>query len=141
MQAIYKTTMTSTGGRSGSSVSEDGNFTLDLSTPKELGGAGGEGTNPEQLFAAGYSACYIGALQFVASQQKLKLPAGTQVTATIGIGENPRGIGFNISADLIVALPGMDKAAAEKLAEDAHQVCPYSNATRGNIDTSTEVVV
>lgn len=141
MQAIYTTTMTSTGGRTGRSVSANGQFELDLSTPKELGGAGGDGTNPEQLFAAGYSACYIGALQFVAAQQKLKLPADLNVSATIGIGENPRGSGFNISADLVVTLPGMDKAAAEKLADDAHQVCPYSNATRGNIDTTTQVRV
>jgi Ohr subfamily peroxiredoxin len=133
--------MTSTGGRTGRSVSDNGRFELDLSTPKELGGAGGDGTNPEQLFAAGYSACYIGALQFVAAQQKLKLPADLNVSATIGIGENPRGSGFNISADLVVTLPGMDKAAAEKLADDAHQVCPYSNATRGNIDTTTQVRV
>ena len=141
MKAIYTTTMTSTGGRTGRSVSDNGRFELDLSTPKELGGAGGDGTNPEQLFAAGYSACYIGALQFVAAQQKLKLPADLNVSATIGIGENPRGSGFNISADLVVTLPGMDKAAAEKLADDAHQVCPYSNATRGNIDTTTQVRV
>ena len=141
MQAIYTTTMTSTGGRTGRSVSDNGQFELELSTPKELGGAGGDGTNPEQLFAAGYSACYIGALQFVAAQQKLKLPTDLNVSATIGIGENPRGSGFNISADLVVTLPGMDKAAAEKLADDAHQVCPYSNATRGNIDTTTQVRV
>lgn len=141
MQAIYTTTMTSTGGRTGRSVSDNGQFELKLSTPKELGGAGGDGTNPEQLFAAGYSACYIGALQFVAAQQKLKLPTDLNVSATIGIGENPRGSGFNISADLVVTLPGMDKAAAEKLADDAHQVCPYSNATRGNIDTTTQVRV
>ena len=141
MQAIYTTTMTSTGGRTGRSVSDNGQFELELSTPKELGGAGGDGTNPEQLFAAGYSACYIGALQFVAAQQKLKLPTDLNVSANIGIGENPRGSGFNISADLVVTLPGMDKAAAEKLAEDAHQVCPYSNATRGNIDTTTQVRV
>lgn len=139
MQAVYSTTMTSTGGRDGRSVSADEKFSLSLSTPKELGGAGGEGTNPEQLFAAGYSACYIGALKFVAGQQKMTLPSDLNVTATIGIGQNDKGAGFAISADLVVSLPGMDKDVAQKLIDDAHQVCPYSNATRGNIDMTTAI--
>ncbi|ASP40641.1 organic hydroperoxide resistance protein [Bacterioplanes sanyensis] len=141
MKALFQTTMTSTGGRDGRSSAADGSLELALSTPKELGGAGGDGTNPEQLFAAGYSACYIGALKYVAGQQKIKLPADLSVSATIGIGENTRGSGFAISADLQVSLPGMELAAAQQLSDDAHQVCPYSNATRGNIDVTTEVTV
>ena len=129
----YKTTATSTGGRDGSSRSEDGKFEAKLSTPKEMGGAGGEGTNPEQLFAAGYSACFIGALKAVGAQMKVKVPADTKVTATVGIGPRSEG-GFGITADLLVDLPGLDRDEAQKLMEAAHQVCPYSNATRGNVD-------
>ena len=136
MQAIYSATATSTGGRDGRSVSSDNKLDLSLSTPKELGGAGGEGTNPEQLFAAGYSACFIGALKLVASQQKIKMPADVNVTATIGIGPNTKGEGFTISADLEVNIPGVEASMVEQLIEAAHQVCPYSNATRGNIDVN-----
>ena len=136
MQAIYSATATSTGGRDGRSVSSDNKLDLSLSTPKELGGAGGEGTNPEQLFAAGYSACFIGALKLVASQQKIKMPADVNVTATIGIGPNTKGEGFTISADLEVNIPGVEASVVEQLVEAAHQVCPYSNATRGNIDVN-----
>ena len=136
MQAIYSATATSTGGRDGRSVSSDNKLDLSLSTPKELGGAGGEGTNPEQLFAAGYSACFIGALKLVASQQKTKLPNDVNVTAIIGIGPNTKGEGFTISADLEVSIPGVEASVVEQLVEAAHQVCPYSNATRGNIDVN-----
>lgn len=137
MNAIYTAEVTSTGGRDGKSIATDNSLELALSTPKELGGAGGEGTNPEQLFAAGYSACFIGALKFVANQEKVKLPQDLSVTAKIGIGENSRGVGFSISADLTVTVPGLDKDTVETLVEKAHQVCPYSNATRGNIDMTT----
>ncbi|WP_420547495.1 organic hydroperoxide resistance protein [Curvivirga sp.] len=140
MKAIYTTTVSSTGGREGQSNSEDGRLSVNLSTPKELGGDGADGTNPEQLFGAGYSACYIGALKFVAAQQKLSLPADVKVTATVGIGENPKGVGFAIKVDMEVALNGMETDVAEKLIEDAHQVCPYSNATRGNIELVTKLV-
>jgi osmotically inducible protein OsmC len=136
MQAIYSATATSTGGRDGRSVSSDNKLDLSLSTPKELGGAGGEGTNPEQLFAAGYSACFIGALKLVASQQKINIPADVNVTAIIGIGPNIKGEGFTISADLEVNIPGVEASVVEQLVEAAHQVCPYSNATRGNIDVN-----
>ncbi|MCO7224275.1 organic hydroperoxide resistance protein [Pleionea sp. CnH1-48] len=139
MQAIYSATATSTGGRDGRSVSSDQKLDVSLSTPQELGGAGGEGTNPEQLFAAGYSACFIGAMKFVAGQQKLALPADVSVTAIVGIGENDKGAGFTINAHLAVSLPGLESEVAEKLVETAHQVCPYSNATRGNIDVTTSV--
>jgi osmotically inducible protein OsmC len=129
----YKTSATATGGREGSARSEDGKFEAKLSSPKELGGAGGDGTNPEQLFAAGYSACFIGALKAAGAQMKVKVPADTKVTATVGIGPRSEG-GFGITADLLVDLPGLDREEAQKLMDAAHQVCPYSNATRGNVD-------
>ncbi|KQN36558.1 organic hydroperoxide resistance protein [Sphingomonas sp. Leaf407] len=129
----YRTTATATGGREGTAASEDGRFTAKLSTPRELGGAGGDGTNPEQLFAAGYSACFIGALKVAGQQLKLKVPDDTQVTATVGIGPQAAG-GFGITADLRVALPGLDPADAQRLVDTAHTICPYSNATRGNVD-------
>lgn len=137
MNVIYKATATSTGGRDGRSVSSDNKLDVALSTPKELGGLGGEGTNPEQLFAAGYSACFIGAMKFVAAQEKIQLPSELTVSADVGIGENTKGIGFAITVDLTISLPDIEKSVAEKLIETAHQVCPYSNATRGNVDVTT----
>ncbi|HEY4375234.1 MAG TPA: organic hydroperoxide resistance protein [Burkholderiales bacterium] len=131
-KVLYKATATSTGGRDGKSLSSDGVLDIKLTTPKELGGAGGAGTNPEQLFAAGYSACFIGALKFVASQQKIALPADTAITASVGIGQIPAG--FGIEVDMLISIPGVDRAKAQELVEAAHQVCPYSNATRGNIE-------
>ncbi len=129
----YTTKATATGGRDGSARSEDGILDVKLSTPKELGGAGGAGTNPEQLFAAGYSACFIGALKAVGAGMKIKVPAETTVTATVGIGPRSEG-GFGITANLVVSLPGLDREEAQKLVDAAHQVCPYSNATRGNVN-------
>ncbi|NTS63555.1 organic hydroperoxide resistance protein [Sphingomonas sp. HHU CXW] len=129
----YTTKATATGGRDGHARSEDGAVDLKLSTPKELGGAGGEGGNPEQLFAAGYSACFIGALKAAGAQMKVKVPADTKVTATVGIGPRSEG-GFGITTDLVVDLPGLDRDEAQKLVDAAHQICPYSNATRGNVD-------
>ncbi len=129
----YRTTATATGGREGTAASDDGRFTAKLSTPRELGGAGGDGTNPEQLFAAGYSACFIGALKVAGQQLKLKVPDDVQVTASVGIGPRAAG-GFGITADLQVALPDLDRADAQRLVDAAHDICPYSNATRGNVD-------
>ncbi|GIU48408.1 MULTISPECIES: organic hydroperoxide resistance protein [Shewanella] len=133
MDIIYSATATTTGGRDGKSVSSDNKLSVNLSTPKELGGAGGEGTNPEQLFAAGYSACFIGAMKFVAGQDKKILSSDLSVEATVGIGGNTAGVGFAIDVELRITLPGMSKTEVEALVEKAHQVCPYSNATRGNI--------
>ena len=138
VNAVYHTKATATGGRDGSARSEDGKVDVKLSTPKELGGAGGEGTNPEQLFAAGYSACFIGAMKVAAGQLKLRVPPETTVTATVGIGPRSEG-GFGITADLQVNLPGLDRADAERLVEAAHQICPYSNATRNNVDVGLTV--
>ena len=139
VNVLYKTRATSTGGRDGQSRVEDGKLSFTLATPKELGGAGGEGTNPEQLFAAGYSACFIGAMKVAGQQLKIRVPAETSVTANVGIGPRSEG-GFGITAELEISLPGLDRADAEKVVETAHQICPYSNATRGNVDVGLTIV-
>ncbi|WP_066098458.1 organic hydroperoxide resistance protein [Xanthomonas massiliensis] len=131
---LYTATATATGGREGHATSSDKVLDVQLSTPRELGGAGGPGTNPEQLFAAGYSACFLGALKFVAAKQKVALPAATTVTGQVGIGQIPTG--FGIQAQLSIAAPGIARDVLQALVEQAHIVCPYSNATRGNIDVS-----
>ncbi|KQU46016.1 organic hydroperoxide resistance protein [Sphingomonas sp. Leaf339] len=135
----YTTTAMATGGRDGHARSEDGTLDVKLSTPKELGGAGGDGSNPEQLFAAGYSACFIGALKVAGQQLKVKLPTDMTVTAKVGIGPRAAG-GFGITTDLTIALPGLDRDQAQTLVETAHEICPYSNATRGNVDVGLAVV-
>ncbi|KMO27566.1 organic hydroperoxide resistance protein [Methylobacterium aquaticum] len=134
----YTTQATANGGRDGRAQTPDGSLDVKLSTPKELGGAGGPGNNPEQLFAAGYAACFLGAMKFVGGQEKIAVPADTTVTAKVGIGPRSEG-GFGITADLTISLPGLDKATAETLVEKAHQVCPYSNATRGNVDVGLTI--
>ncbi|MDE2276584.1 MAG: organic hydroperoxide resistance protein [Burkholderiales bacterium] len=140
-KAVYTAQATSTGGRTGSTRSSDDRIALQLSTPKELGGDSGPGTNPEQLFAAGYSACFIGAMKAVAAREKIKLPAEVSITADVSIGPMTGKAGaFGISVAMAVSVPGMDKAAAEQLVATAHEVCPYSNATRGNIDVTLSVV-
>ncbi len=131
---LYTATASATGGREGRATSSDHVLDVTLSTPRELGGAGGPGTNPEQLFAAGYSACFLGALKFVAGQHKVALPADTTVTGQVGIGKIPTG--FGIQADLTISAPGVDRAQLQTLVDAAHIVCPYSNATRGNIDVT-----
>ena len=140
-KALYTATATSTGGRTGSTASSDGKIKLQLSTPKELGGDGGPGTNPEQLFASGYSACFIGAMKAVAAKQKISLPAEVSITSDVSIGPMTGKAGaFGITVSMKVSVPGMDRAAAEKLVAAAHEVCPYSNATRGNLDVKITVV-
>lgn len=129
----YHTTATATGGRDGHTATTDGTLDVKLSTPKELGGAGGPGNNPEQLFAAGYAACFVGAMKAVAPGQKLRVPNDATVTATVGIGPRSEG-GFGITAALKVSLPGLERSDAQRLIEAAHQVCPCSNATRGNVE-------
>jgi len=138
VNVLYETSARATGGRDGHSATLDGKVDVKLATPKELGGAGGDGTNPEQLFAAGYAACFIGAMKFVASQGGPKVPADTAVTATVGIGPRSEG-GFGLAIALEVSLPGVDRAEAEALVAKAHQVCPYSNATRNNVDVKVTV--
>jgi Ohr subfamily peroxiredoxin len=129
-KVVYTASATSTGGRDGRATTPDGQLDLKLSVPKAMGGKG-EGTNPEQLFAAGYSACFIGAMGFVASQQKKALPAGTKIDAEVDIGPIPNA--FGIAVRMNISLPGLPREEAEALVAAAHQVCPYSNATRGNI--------
>ncbi|HMD73998.1 MAG TPA: organic hydroperoxide resistance protein [Steroidobacteraceae bacterium] len=131
-KVLYRAHATATGGRDGRAVVEESKLDLKLSTPKELGGPGGAGTNPEQLFAAGYSACFISAMKFVAGRDKLTLPADTAIAGSVGIGPIPNG--FGIEVELKIWIPGMARDAALALVQKAHLVCPYSNATRGNID-------
>jgi Ohr subfamily peroxiredoxin len=137
-KVLYTAHATATGGRDGRAVSSDGVLDIQLSTPKELGGAGGPGTNPEQLFAAGYSACFLGAMKFVAARDQFKIPADVKVEGNVGIGAIPTG--FGIEVELKISLPGMQPADAEALVGRAHIVCPYSNATRGNIDVRLTVL-
>ena len=134
----YSTTATAIGGRDGQAFTSDKSLDLKLATPKELGGPGGEGTNPEQLFAAGYSACFLGALKLVSRQQKVGIPDETSISATVGIGPNGQG-GFGLAVKLVANLPGIERSVAEQLVAAAHQVCPYSNATRNNIDVDVGV--
>ncbi|TDO95379.1 organic hydroperoxide resistance protein [Marinomonas balearica] len=135
---LYTAQANVTGGREGQATANDAAIDLTLTTPKELGGAGGNGTNPEQLFAAGYSACFMGALKLVASKQQVKIPAETSIEGFVGIG--PVGQAFGIEVELKISVPGLDKALVEQLVETAHEVCPYSNATRGNIDVTLTIV-
>jgi lipoyl-dependent peroxiredoxin len=140
-KALYTAHATSTGGRTGTTESSDGKIKLQLSTPKELGGDNGPGTNPEQLFASGYSACFIGAMKAVSARQKISLPAEVSIKSSVSIGPMAGKPGaFGIAVAMEVSVPGMDKAAAEALVKTAHEVCPYSNATRGNIDVTLTVV-
>ena len=137
-KVVYRAHATATGGREGHAKSSDGTLDVKLSTPKELGGAGGDGTNPEQLFAAGYSACFLGALKHVASQEKVKLPQETKIDGHVGIGAIPTG--FGIEVELKISLPGLEQDVAQQLVDKAHIVCPYSNATRGNINVTLTLV-
>ena len=137
-KVLYTATATATGGRQGTAETNDGRLKLNLSTPRELGGAGGDGTNPEQLFAAGYSACFIGAIKAVAAKQRIAVPNEVSITSEVAIGPIPQGFGIQVA--MRISLPGLERAAAQALIDAAHQVCPYSNATRGNIDVSLTLV-
>jgi Ohr subfamily peroxiredoxin len=137
-KVLYTAHATATGGRTGVAESSDGALKVTLSTPKELGGAGGAGTNPEQMFAAGYAACFIGALKAVGGRMKLKVPDDVSISSDVGIGPIPAGFGIQVA--MRITLPGLERAQAEALVAAAHQVCPYSNATRGNIDVTLTVV-
>jgi len=136
-KVLYKAHATATGGRDGHAVSSDKVLDIKLTVPKELGGNGAVGTNPEQLFAAGYSACFLGALKFVAGKEKVAIPDTTTIDGTVGIGPIPTG--FGIEVELKITIPGLPREQAEALVQKAHIVCPYSNATRNNIDVSLVV--
>jgi osmotically inducible protein OsmC len=139
MKVIYSTKATVTGGRAGHATSEDGALDIDLALPKELGGEGKSGTNPEQLFAAGYAACFQTALRHVANEKKLTI-TDSAITATVGLGPRDAG-GFGLKVDMDVALKGVSKQEAEQLISIVHgNICPYSNAVRGNVDVNIRVV-
>lgn len=138
MKVLYTAIVTTSGGREGRVTSEDGHLDLALSIPKALGGAGGAATNPEQLFAAGYSACFESALRHVARTKKIQITE-SQVTAHVGIGALANGA-FGLTVALSVALGDLDRETAQALVDQAHLVCPYSNATRGNLDVRIELV-
>ena len=129
---LYETTMVAHGGREGRAESLDGSFAVSLSVPKGLGGPGGDGTNPEQLFAAGYAACFLGAVKLVARTRKIALPDDVSITAKVGIGPVPSG--YALAVELTASMPGVDRAVADDIVAGAHERCPYSNATRGNVD-------
>ncbi|HDM8432487.1 TPA: organic hydroperoxide resistance protein [Yersinia enterocolitica] len=136
-KVVYRAKAKATGGRDGRATSSDGVLDVKLGVPKEMGGAGGAVTNPEQLFAAGYSACFLGALKFVASKEKVKIPDDASIEGTVGIGAIPTGFGIEVQLD--ISLPGIERCVAEDLVKKAHVVCPYSNATRGNIDVTLNI--
>lgn len=138
-KTLYQTSATATGGRDGAARTDDGSFEVALGTPKELGG-NGQGNNPEQLFASGYAACFLGAMKFAASQDAVlpRIPSDASVNATVGIG--PRADkGFGLAVEIRVSLPGVDRAAADALVAEADTICPYSHAVRGNIDVTLSV--
>ncbi|MBS0247068.1 MAG: organic hydroperoxide resistance protein [Proteobacteria bacterium] len=134
---LYETEVTATGGREGKAASNDGLLAVSLALPKALGGGGG-GTNPEQLFAAGYAACFLGAVKLVARQKKVALTDEASITAKVGMG--PIAVGYALTVELKASLPGVDKALAEEIVHGAHERCPYSNATRGNVPVVLTVV-
>lgn len=137
VDVIYSIRATANGGRNGHAKTEDGAFEVKLAKPTEMGG-NGDGNNPEQLFASGYAACFLGAMQFVSSQGGPATPEDTTVSATVGIGPRSEG-GFGLTVSLDISAPGLSPEDAQKLVDEAHQVCPYSNATRGNIDVALNV--
>src|SRR5580658_6009272 len=136
---LYRTSATATGGREGHAATPDGNLKVGLARPKELGGDGAPGTNPEQLFAAGYAACFLSSMQFVATQGGPKVPSDASVKASVGIGPRTEG-GFGLDVALAISLPGLARADAETLVQNAHQVCPYSNATRNSLNVRLDIV-
>ncbi|WP_332656910.1 organic hydroperoxide resistance protein [Brevundimonas sp.] len=142
MEVLYRAHATASGGGrdEGRSVTDDGKIDVRLSVPTEMGGKGGDGTNPEQLFATGYAACYLGALRLVSGKAGTPVSPETKVAAGIGFGKNTRGEGFNLDVELTISDHGLDQAVIDDLIQKAHQVCPYSNATRGNVDVKLTAV-
>ena len=138
MDVLYKANATASGGgrEDGRATTDDGKVDVTLSTPTEMGGSGGAGTNPEQLFAAGYAACYLGALRLVSGKAGTPVGPDTKVQATVGFGKNTRGEGFNLDIALDISDHGLETAVINDLIQQAHQVCPYSTATRNNVDVA-----
>ena len=139
VNVLYRTKATATGGREGHARTEDGTLDVNLTIPKELGGNGATGNNPEKLFAAGYSACFLSAMKFVATQGGPKVPDDTSVTGTVGIGPRSEG-GFGLDVELDISLPGLPRAEAQDLIEKADKICTYSNALRGNVPVRLKLV-
>ena len=138
MNILYTANVHTIGGREGHATSNDKHLDVKLSTVKELGGPGGEGTNPEQLFAAGYSACFLSAIKYVARQEKIDIPADSAIDADVSVGPVPTG--FALDIELRVSLPGVDRTQAQNLVDKAHIVCPYSHSLRGNVDVRLVLV-
>lgn len=139
MKTLYETQATAIGGRTGSAASVDGALRVRFALPEALGGSGGDGTNPEQLFAAGYAACFLSAIRSVAGQEKITIADDANVTATVDVCSRDDGAGFGLAVTLAVDLPSVDRATAERVVNAAHQACPYSNATRGNIEVRLSI--
>jgi osmotically inducible protein OsmC len=138
-KVLYTAHASATGGRQGIAKSSDGALEVSLATPKELGGAGGNGTNPEQLFAAGYAACFLGAMKVVGGKMKVPVPADAKIDSSVRFGPLANSVGYGIGVDMKIHLPGLERDTAEQLVHAAHQVCPYSNATRGNVDVALTI--
>ncbi len=136
---LYRASAKVTGGRDGNASTPDGALTLRLATPKELGGAGGPGNNPEQLFAAGYAACFLNGMKLIAREANVPFPADADITATIGVGPRQQG-GFGLTAELDISVPGMDRKQADELIGKTDRVCPYSNSIRGNVAVKLTLV-
>jgi osmotically inducible protein OsmC len=138
--ALYSAHATTTGGRVGKSQTDDGRLSVTLDSPKELGGNGGPGTNPEQLFAVGYSACFLGAVKAIARGEKIAIPDDATIKATVDFGQQANNVGYGIAVALEVHIPGLSLGDVTELVHKAHQICPYSNATRSNIDVKLSAV-
>ena len=139
MTILYRTHATAIGGRSGSAASDDGRLRVDLSTPKAIGGDDGSATNPEQLFAAGYAACFLSAIKQVARRDGIRIANDSNVTAGVSLRPNDADEGLTLAVTLSIDLPGLDAATADDVVHHAHAICPYSNAVRGNIDVKLRV--
>lgn len=139
MKVLYEATATATGGRDGHTATDDGKVDFALSIPAALGGKGGDGTNPEQLFAAGYAACFLSAVKAAAGKHKVEVPEDAKVTSVVGIGRREDG-GFGLAVRLTVELPGIERAQAEEVVRAAHEICPYSHAIRNNVEVDLGVV-
>ena len=139
MSKIYEAEATSIGGRTGMAASSDGHLRVKLAAPETLGGAGGESTNPEQLFAAGYAACFLSAIRAAAAEQNTTIADDANVTATVALGTRETGPGLALQVALGIDLPGVDRLTAERLVAVAQDNCPYTSATRGNVDVRVRI--
>jgi len=140
MKVLYEAKATATGGREGHAATDDGKVDFNLSIPEGLGGKGGSGPNPEQLFAAGYAACFLSAVKAAAPKSNVQVPEDAKVTSVVGIGRRDDGVGFGLSVRLTVELPGVEREQAEEVVRQAHEICPYSHAIKNNVEVDLGVV-